>query len=384
MSLSWISKYRGEIFGIAIITIMLFHFGDDCKDAFSQGLIDPAAHPIFRFIVYTYMKYIGSIGVEVFLFLSGVGLYYSFSKDQRLGNFYRKRVLRILPTYLIIGVLFWGIKDFGLYGYGVGRFFKDFFFVTLFTDYTRTMWFVGLIMFLYVIFPIVYHCIFAPNTEKGQIVSLSVLIAICAAFTVLLSKVNPGLYENVQIAVTRIPIFILGCYMGKHIKNGVVISRNIALKIMLGIMTCQVIFLEIYDGTYLSVPSRYMDSLYSVAVLMGVTLLFHKLREKEVMRKFLRKAGDYSLELCVTHLCLRNLMKLYGLNGYNPIHYFGMIAYAVLLSIALKYLAGCLEKGLDKATGSIHFPNPLRHIHFRKKGHAVSKKISTLLKEHNS
>ena len=149
-------------------------------------------------------------------------------------------------------------------------------------------------------------------------------------------------------------------------------------------MTCQVIFLEIYDGTYLSVASRYMDSFYSIAILMGVTLLFHKLREKEVMRKFLRKAGDYSLELCVTHLCLRNLMKLYGLHGYNPIHYFGMIAYAVLLSIALKYLAGKLEKGLDKATGQIHFPNPLRNVHFRTKGHAVSEKISTRLKEHNS
>ena len=110
---------------------------------------------------------------------------------------------------------------------------------------------------------------------------------------------------------------------------------------------------------------------------MGVTLLFHKLREKEVMRKFLRKAGDYSLELCVTHLCLRNLMKLYGLNGYNPVHYFGMIAYAVLLSIALKYLAGWLEKGLDRVTGDIRLPNPFRHIHIGTKGHAVSK-------EHNS
>ena len=53
----------------------------------------------------------GFLYKEIFVFLSGMGLYYSFSKDSNVKKFYIKRYKRILIPYVIVAIAFWGIKD---------------------------------------------------------------------------------------------------------------------------------------------------------------------------------------------------------------------------------------------------------------------------------
>ena len=107
-NLGWISKYKTEIFAVAIILIMLFHFSADYRGAVQHGKTDVLNHPIIRPLIMKWWQFFGSIGVEVFVFLSGVGLYYSFSNNNNLSAFYKKRFLRIMPAYLIVAsVNFW-------------------------------------------------------------------------------------------------------------------------------------------------------------------------------------------------------------------------------------------------------------------------------------
>ena len=47
----------------------------------------------------------GFAGVEIFMFVSGFGLYYSLDKDRHIIRFYKKRLLRIFPTYYILGII---------------------------------------------------------------------------------------------------------------------------------------------------------------------------------------------------------------------------------------------------------------------------------------
>ncbi len=77
-SIKDISVYRSELMGWAILWIMMLHF------TFTQ--IKP-----FGFIA----QY-GFAGVEIFMLVSGYGLYFSLEKDSRLLRFYKKRLLRIL------------------------------------------------------------------------------------------------------------------------------------------------------------------------------------------------------------------------------------------------------------------------------------------------
>ena len=81
-----ISTYRSELMGWAILWIMMLHF------TFTQ--IKPLG----------FLAQYGFAGVEIFMFVSGFGLYFSLDKDNNLFRFYKRRLLRIFPTYYILGI----------------------------------------------------------------------------------------------------------------------------------------------------------------------------------------------------------------------------------------------------------------------------------------
>lgn len=89
-----LSKYRTKLMGIAIIWIMLYH-GNEI------GMILPEPLEIINFVLEK-----GRGGVEIFLFLSGLGLYYSYSKNPDMKRFYRRRIVRVIFPYLLISLLF--------------------------------------------------------------------------------------------------------------------------------------------------------------------------------------------------------------------------------------------------------------------------------------
>ena len=84
--MSILSEYRSSLMGFAILYIMFFHLEGHC----------PYIHSHF-FIL-------GNTGVEIFLLLSGLGLYYSLSRENTINIklFYKKRMLRILPAFWMV------------------------------------------------------------------------------------------------------------------------------------------------------------------------------------------------------------------------------------------------------------------------------------------
>lgn len=56
----------------------------------------------------------GSVGVDLFLFLSGMGLYFAICKRPTLPRFYLNRLKRILIPYVIIGDAYWVFRDIAL------------------------------------------------------------------------------------------------------------------------------------------------------------------------------------------------------------------------------------------------------------------------------
>ena len=89
IELANISRYRGELMGIAMIFIFLFH----------------VALP--RYNMFFGLRRIGNIGVDMFLFLSGVGLWFSWMKHPSVKRFFKRRYLRVYPAWLIISCLYY-------------------------------------------------------------------------------------------------------------------------------------------------------------------------------------------------------------------------------------------------------------------------------------
>lgn len=80
-----ISKYRSSLMGVAMLSVFFFH---SMGNWMPSSIRDIAAH--------------GSIGVDVFLFLSAMGLTYSIAKNPCVIAFYKRRIWRIMPTYWLI------------------------------------------------------------------------------------------------------------------------------------------------------------------------------------------------------------------------------------------------------------------------------------------
>ena len=89
---SLLAKHRKSIMGFAAIYILAFH---KYICLFPQG-------NLFFQIEYG-IKELGLSGVDIFLFLSGIGLTYSIGKTS-LGIFYYKRIKRIIIPFVLIGI----------------------------------------------------------------------------------------------------------------------------------------------------------------------------------------------------------------------------------------------------------------------------------------
>ena len=118
-----ISAHRSEIMGWSILWIMMLHF------TFQQ--IKPLG----------FIAQYGFAGVDIFLFVSGFGLFFSLDKNTDLISFYRKRLFRIFPTYFIVGIfasiflfhdsLFTYIFRYTTIGYWIGSVYWEWYIPTL-------------------------------------------------------------------------------------------------------------------------------------------------------------------------------------------------------------------------------------------------------------
>lgn len=88
IELANISRFRGALMGIAMLIIIMFH-------------VDLA-----RWDTFYGLRRMGNLGVDMFLFLSGVGLWFSWVKTPSYKHFYFRRLIRIYPAWLIIACLY--------------------------------------------------------------------------------------------------------------------------------------------------------------------------------------------------------------------------------------------------------------------------------------
>ena len=151
MQLQLVNTYRYSLMGIAAVWIMLFH------------LID---FPIINW---------GYGGVDIFLFLSGWGLYYSWRKRPDIRSFYFKRFWRIFPAYALVvtgAYLFkWIIlrDNIDLLDYLCALTTVKYWYGYL------VHWYIALIVLLYLLFPF-YIKIFRKNLWGGVLLALIIAL----------------------------------------------------------------------------------------------------------------------------------------------------------------------------------------------------------------
>ena len=190
IELNIISESRNIMLGISSLLIILFHSGSlNFNELLGQNIISN---------ILNFIKATGNIGVDIFLFLSGIGLYFSFTKNN-LKQYYKNRFIRIIPTFLIIVFLFTCLTK----AYDLKKFFENIFLISFFIKGEIDIWYIPFIIILYLIFPLIYKIINKYDT-LGLLSSLFIIVI----FNFLHLMIFPKHYGLYEIATTRIPIFI--------------------------------------------------------------------------------------------------------------------------------------------------------------------------------
>ncbi len=298
---SCLSKYRNSIYGVSIILVILFHFLDRVRHL----------NGVFSEIARLYWILIGSVGVDIFLIMSGMSLFYSMKKDSNVFDFYKKRCKRIIIPYLFIGFIFWYMKDIAVRQLGRKALLKDLFFVTFFTDGDRSLWFIIAIFIIYMIYPLLFKIY--DKIDKCNGILTMVLIGFIVGLNHLMYLNNTELYDNIEIMLTRFPAIVLGTYCGKKAYKKEPIRKldigiiGTSICIDLAISFYRILKVGYIEGKVL----RYDQIARGIVVIFLIVLLFSKIKCKRV-GELTSIVGNYSLELYLIHVSIFELFDEFG------------------------------------------------------------------------
>lgn len=324
LPLNIVSKYRNEVYGISILWVVIFHANaiDNVDLSFGCSTL--------RFL--DYFLCAGSVGVDIFLFLSGICLYFSFTKCPDYKEFITKRLSRVLlPTYLIYS-LYWLIR-FVAINHDLVAFISRMTLMRFWITGDSTIWFVSLILVLYLLYPYIYSFLF----ENSHFILKSIVLIISSlVFVTIYYLSSKDLYHLFNIAITRIPIFMVGCVFGKLVYDGKTVSW-IFVPVVIALF-CVFIYAT-QQITIVSSLSRRL--IYGVGGLSGcyiLAIIFEAISSlgKIALRllSMLSNLGKCSLELYCSHIMLNQVYQLSPLyvEG-SPVRYIVVVIASILLSI---------------------------------------------------
>jgi len=295
--LTLISRYRTELMGFAAVWILFYH---EWRSLFGNSIVGKAE----RFVVE-----MGFYGVDIFLFLSGMGLVYAIGK-QSLDKYYKRRYSRILVPFVITLCICAFDRDWDF----------AFFLKTLFgyhfwaVDIYTVLWFAYAIMTLYLLFPLYYH-FFRKSSNHYLFTAVAVLIWLIAS-----NGLDGIMRRDLYGFTNRIPVFLTGILVGELSKEGreIVLTgrRWICCAVMLVVgVACY--YLTYYRKLFILVPSSecflpdYLITLSGVCILSQLFSLLETRKPGQEILRALRFFGAMSLELyCVQDIMVGKIQNI--------------------------------------------------------------------------
>lgn len=279
--------------GIAIIIIILCH---------SIGLTHETviATPL------------GSIGVSMFLILSGFGLEESYKKNY-LNKFWQKKILRIFIPYLIFITT---ISLINHNSFNILNFIKDIFFIS--TSY----WYIGYIVKWYIIFYLsslfnekykyqiliaaaIISFIFLPDLESKQSLSFPIGVAISKNHSNILKISNKKLYI-IAFSFFIIGTFALGVKQFDYVRDTKWLLRTIQLLISFPLALSIILFLR-----NINIKNQIISycGIYSLELYLVHMQTLHIINTESTINKFIYTYAIFivsTIIICIIYRYITN------------------------------------------------------------------------------
>ena len=293
-----ISRYKSHLMGIAILTVVYGHL------LYYHADLLP-----YEENNWTEWYTLGS--VEMFLFVSGFGIYQSLRKSRDALAFYRRRLGRLLPAYLpVIGA--WCavnvLKNRMLPSEALGN-------LTALGYWFQTgnqfNWYVPATLVLYLLSPLFFDLIEQRKTHWAMAALILVYVS--------------GFRSEVMMALTRFPTYLLGMWFGaKYARRETLSRRLLGVCYAVGIAAMAAVpfvfqlprWILWYYGCYWN--------LFVVAApfwMLGITRLL-ELQERSLPGKWVNRVWNFfgvrSFEIYLCHLALYDSCLKLGIRGWVP------------------------------------------------------------------
>ena len=285
-------------------------------------------------------KYISAIltrggwGVDVFLYLSGLGLYFSLSKSYLNTNFslkmwyshrFKKLIIPYLLSYAPLCIIRGVIKNESICSV-IGDISTISFWI-----HHGGPWFVALIIPLYLLAPVLFSIFYRIKSNRYKTLFLIIVSSACLFFSAIdLEADYRGFLYNVQFAVSRIPAFIFGMYSGPYVSKAYMVKFPIIWSLS---------FIGISMLLKCFIPNLCVSSLMAVPLMVLLCYIFSK--ECHTINKICGFMGKISLESYL----FNGLLPFFIVNtsliiGRVNIFYANYLPYfiVVLLGTILSYL----------------------------------------------
>ena len=320
IELTNISRFRGELMGVAMIFIILFHVALPRGDAFFG------------------LRRMGNVGVDMFLFLSGIGLWFSWTKTPSVRHFFLRRYLRIYPTWLLIACLYYvprfhggspadWVNIFGEITVNWGFWLHD----------ELTFWYIPATMMLYLFAPAYMQLIRRHPVYKWLPVAM-------VMWCILVEYVTPihRAVGHLEIFWSRVPIFFIGINMGEMVRQKQSLDGTSIWMIWLLFLMSLLSSLFLEQERHGEFP-LYVERMLYIPLTVTTILLLNRVfrRTPQWVNRAFIFVGTLSLEAYLVHIH-------FVLDYLHPMH----LGYwpTFLLCIAITLPAAWL---LSKLTGAV-------------------------------
>lgn len=319
-----LTEYRNELFGIATLMIVLCH---------SVSIV-PFPESLGHLISY------GTMGVNIFLFLSGIGLYYSLKNNGDYLEFYKKRFVRVLVPYLFIGGLWYGIRYLICEEGNIAQFLYELSTLSFWREH-KGAWFVAAIVPIYIIYPLLFRWL-----EKGKrALKTGLLIAFILLIAFYLSNINIQLYTHLSQIIVGGCIFLVGNYVAESIRRDTFKSRVLFI--------AGLVLFAIKSVTSLKKIQIFCDmsvGMLSISIIFIINIFIKY--SGRLCRCMLVKVGSISLESYLFNIFLLQAIKYWGnifLTNDDFIYRLVLYIIIMILGLALAFLSSVTIKKLMKS-----------------------------------
>ena len=321
MNWSDIYKHRSIWMAFAIILIVWWHNGAQITNRVLQ-ILHRDSH----------------CGVDIFMYASGIGCYFSYEKDTDVVSFMQRRWRKLLPTYWT-HLMVWIPYFVRYHGITWRTALGNVLLVESWMRYgVRLNWYVQQIWLFYNLVPFFSSFIKKYNKSKTLFFLLLLSFIISVPFQ------RKGIYPFFE---TRLPIFLFGMITANRFHSDTKLTWKAYVLFMIPHICGLILLYELKESGYGYPKDLYREPyvyiLFIPCVCLNISLLMNlllKISGFSILYKLLIKIGNNTFEPLLTHLLIYDIINFLRKHHHiivtNKIWYLAFLA-IVPASIILHY-----------------------------------------------